>query len=127
MLAERLDDVACATMRVKEWKDNIVFLHEVVPGSADRSYGIQVAKLAGLPNAVVARALDVLRALEEGREGYKPLAKIDDLPLFSQGPAPTPKSDPVIEMLKACEPDALTPKAALELIYRLRKFLSEQE
>lgn len=127
MLAERLDDVACATMRAKEWKDNIVFLHEVAPGAADRSYGIQVAKLAGLPNAVVVRALDVLRALEEGREGHKPLAKIDDLPLFSRTPPLTPKSDPVIDALKECEPDALTPKAALEMIYRLRNLLSEHE
>ena len=59
-----------------------MFLHEVAPGAADRSYGIHVAKLAGLPAAVVARAEEVLRALEEGREGHKPLARIDDLPLF---------------------------------------------
>ena len=70
-------------MRVKEWKDTIVFLHEVAPGAADRSYGIHVAKLAGLPKAVIARAQEVLRALEEGREGHKPLARIDDLPLFA--------------------------------------------
>jgi len=127
MLAERLDDVACATMRVKEWKDNIVFLHEVVPGAADRSYGIQVAKLAGLPKAVIARALEVLRALEEGREGHKPLAKIDDLPLFSQSAVPEIKPDPVLEALNACDPDALTPKAALEHLYRLKNLLSEQD
>ena len=70
-------------MRVSEWNDTIVFLHEVAPGAADRSYGIHVAKLAGLPPAVIARAEEVLRALEEGREGHKPLARIDDLPLFS--------------------------------------------
>jgi DNA mismatch repair protein MutS len=127
MLAERLDDVACATMRVKEWKDNIVFLHEVAPGAADRSYGIQVAKLAGLPKAVIVRALEVLRALEEGREGHKPLAKIDDLPLFSQSAAPEIKADPVLEALKACDPDALTPKAALELLYRLKNLISKQD
>ncbi len=127
MLAERLDDVACATMRVKEWNDNIVFLHEVAPGAADRSYGIQVAKLAGLPNAVIARALEVLRALEEGREGHKPLAKIDDLPLFSQSAAPEAKPNAALEALKMCDPDALTPKAALELLYRLRNLLSEQD
>ena len=71
-------------MRVREWNDTIVFLHEVAPGAADRSYGIHVAKLAGLPAAVVARAEEVLRALEEGREGHKPLARIDDLPLFAR-------------------------------------------
>ncbi len=83
-LAERLSSLACVTMRVSEWKDTIVFLHEVAAGTADRSYGIHVAKLAGLPQAVVKRAEEVLRALEEGREGHKPLARIDDLPLFSR-------------------------------------------
>jgi DNA mismatch repair protein MutS len=82
-LAERMTSLACVTMRVKEWKDTIVFLHEVGPGAADRSYGIHVAKLAGLPAAVIGRAEEVLRALEEGREGHKPLARIDDLPLFA--------------------------------------------
>ena len=62
-------------MKVREWNDSIVFLHEVVSGVADRSYGIHVAKLAGLPDAVVNRAEEVLRALEEGREGHKPLAQ----------------------------------------------------
>jgi DNA mismatch repair protein MutS len=129
-LCERLDDVACATMRVKEWKDNVVFLHEVAPGAADRSYGIQVAKLAGLPNAVTARASDVLRALEEGREGHKPLARIDDLPLFAEQrktPAPVaPRANPIEEALKNADPDALTPRGALELIYALKRLLAEQ-
>jgi len=125
-LAARLDDVACATMRVKEWKDDIVFLHEVAPGAADRSYGIQVAKLAGLPAAVIGRALDVLKALEEGREGHKPMAKIDDLPLFSKNTKPPPASDPVREALMASDPDSLTPKAALELVYRLRGLLPDR-
>ncbi len=125
MLAARLNDVACATMRVKEWKDNIVFLHEVAPGAADRSYGIQVAKLAGLPGAVIGRAQEVLRALEEGREGHKPLAKIDDLPLFSQNAKPLPASNPVIDALRSSDPDGLTPKAALELVYRLRNMLPD--
>ena len=66
----------------EKWNNSIVFLHEVTAGAADRSYGIHVAKLAGLPGAVVHRAEEVLRALEEGREGHKPLARIDDLPLF---------------------------------------------
>ena len=102
--------MACVTMRVREWNDTIVFLHEVAPGVADRSYGIHVAKLAGLPQAVVARAEEVLRALEEGREGHKPLARIDDLPLFGAS-APVPKTSAVEEALRAIEPDALTPKA----------------
>ena len=90
-LCERLDAMACVTMKVKEWNDTIVFLHEVTPGAADRSYGIHVAKLAGLPQAVVSRAEEVLRALEEGREGHKPLARIDDLPLFG-ATAPNPRA-----------------------------------
>ena len=123
-LCERLRQAACVTMRVREWNDTIVFLHEVSPGAADRSYGIHVAKLAGLPQTVVARAEEVLRALEEGREGHKPLARIDDLPLFAPQPAPPPKKSSVEEALRALEPDALTPKQALELIYALKKKLS---
>jgi DNA mismatch repair protein MutS len=107
---------------VSEWNDSIVFLHEVSPGAADRSYGIHVAKLAGLPQAVVARAEEVLHALEEGREGHKPLARIDDLPLFSA--IPTGKADTkknaVEEALREVLPDSLTPKAALELVYALK-------
>ena len=124
-LAERLDSLACVTMRVREWNDAIVFLHEVARGAADRSYGIHVAKLAGLPIAVIARAEAVLRALEEGREGHKPLARIDDLPLFST--LGQQKSNPVAsaveERLALVSPDAITPKAALELIYELKALL----
>jgi len=121
-LAERLKSMACYTMKVREWNDSIVFLHEVISGVADRSYGIHVAKLAGLPDAVVARAEEVLRALEEGREGHKPLAKIDDLPLFG-ATAPAPKTSAVEDALKTIEPDALTPKQALELLYDLKRKL----
>jgi DNA mismatch repair protein MutS len=124
-LAERLDSVACVTMRVSEWKDSIVFLHEVAKGAADRSYGIHVAKLAGLPSAVIARAEEVLRALEDGREGHRPLARIDDLPLFSAATvqAPRAKETAVEEKLAGVLPDSLTPKAALELIYELKALL----
>ncbi|HYM18596.1 MAG TPA: DNA mismatch repair protein MutS [Micropepsaceae bacterium] len=129
-LSERLSDVACATMKVREWKDGVIFLHEVAPGAADRSYGIQVAKLAGLPKAVTERAREVLRALEEGREGHKPLARIDDLPLFAERvrtdkPA-EPAVNPVEQVLKAADPDALTPKGALELVYTLKRLLDER-
>ena len=130
-LSERLQNVACATMRVREWKDNVVFLHEIAPGAADRSYGIQVAKLAGLPKAVVVRASEVLRALEEGREGHKPLARIDDLPLFAaelKSPKPAvPAQSAVEDMLRSTEPDTLTPKQALELVYQLKRKVSEAE
>jgi DNA mismatch repair protein MutS len=129
-LSERLRDVACATMRVKEWKDSVVFLHEVAAGAADRSYGIQVAKLAGLPKAVIERSREVLRALEEGREGHKPLARIDDLPLFAdalKSARPKPRASEVEEALRNADPDALTPKGALEFVYALKRLLAEHE
>jgi DNA mismatch repair protein MutS len=130
-LCERLEDVACATMRVKEWKDTVVFLHEVAPGAADRSYGIQVAKLAGLPKPVIARAGEVLRALEEGREGHKPLARIDDLPLFAERlpseKSVEPRGHAVDEAIRAADPDALTPKAALELLYALKRMVTAED
>ena len=121
-LSERLASLACVTMRVREWNDTIVFLHEVAAGTADRSYGIHVAKLAGLPAAVVARAQEVLAALEEGREGHKPLARIDDLPLFAVQPAvaTASKASAVEEALREVSPDALTPRQALELLYALK-------
>jgi DNA mismatch repair protein MutS len=122
-LCERLKSMACYTMKVREWNDSIIFLHEVISGVADRSYGIHVAKLAGLPAAVVTRAEEVLRALEEGREGHKPLARIDDLPLFG-ATAPVSKTSQVEEALKTVEPDALTPKQALEILYDLKRKLS---
>jgi DNA mismatch repair protein MutS len=124
-LAERLDSLACVTMRVSEWKDTIVFLHEVARGAADRSYGIHVAKLAGLPPVVIARAEAVLRALEEGREGHKPLARIDDLPLFSAlRPDPKPEGRSAVdERLANIEPDSLNPRSALELVYELKALL----
>ncbi|HEY3776985.1 MAG TPA: DNA mismatch repair protein MutS [Rhizomicrobium sp.] len=124
-LAQRLDGIASVTMRVSEWKDSIVFLHEVVPGAADRSYGIHVAKLAGLPPAVITRAEAVLRALEEGREGHRPLACIDDLPLFSAvGTAVSPSRSVVEERLAMIEPDGLAPREALELLYMLKRLLT---
>jgi DNA mismatch repair protein MutS len=122
-LCERLPAMTCVTMKVREWNDTIVFLHEVTPGAADRSYGIHVAKLAGLPEAVVTRAEEVLRALEEGREGHTPLARIDDLPLFG-ATTPKPKANAVEEALKAVEPDMLTPREALDLLYDLKRKLS---
>src|SRR5665213_2969820 len=127
-LAERLSSLACVTMRVSEWKDTIVFLHEVAPGTADRSYGIHVAKLAGLPAAVIARAEDVLRALEEGREGHKPLARIDDLRLFAANAAKAEtKPSGFEEALREISPDTLSPREALEMLYALKaKLVSDK-
>jgi len=124
-LADRMDGVQNATVAVREWEGDVVFLHEVRPGAADRSYGVQVAKLAGLPASVVARAHDVLDALEKGeREGAdRQRALIDDLPLFSVSPAPAlqpAKPSPVADRLKDIHPDMLTPREALDLIYELK-------
>ena len=129
-LSERLGNVACATMRVREWKDTVVFLHEVARGAADRSYGIQVAKLAGLPKAVIERSRDVLRALEDGREGHKPLARIDDLPLFAdalKSAKARPSASEVEDAVRGADPDALTPKSALEFVYALKRLLAERD
>ena len=128
-LAARLPALACHTMRVKEWQGDVVFLHEVAPGAADRSYGIHVARLAGLPQAVVARAETILANLEAGERRGDLTRLADDLPLFSAAAArprsgPDRKS-PVEAALAEIMPDELSPKDALELIYRLRSLLKE--
>ena len=112
-------------MRVKEWHGDVVFLHEVAPGAADRSYGIHVAKLAGLPGAVVARAEEVLSTLEKSRESGSLARLADDLPLFSAAQRAVPERAPpaasrLVEALEAVHPDELTPKQALELLYELK-------
>ncbi len=121
-LSARLSRLKNATMRVKEWEGEVVFLHEVKAGVADRSYGIQVAKLAGLPASVVERARNVLRQLEKGGRGERRTALLDDLPLFSAFAAkPEPESSaPVVEALAAIDPDAMSPREALEALYRLK-------
>lgn len=128
VLAEKLGSLANATMKVKEWKGDVVFLHEVGPGAADRSYGIQVAKLAGLPAPVIARAQAVLAALEKGGEGTKTAKLIDDLPLFSASAKPEAAAEEsaVEQELKALNPDELSPKAALELLYRLKGMVRDE-
>jgi DNA mismatch repair protein MutS len=114
------------TMDVREWREDIVFLHKIKPGAADRSYGIQVAKLAGLPKPVIARAAEVLALLEKS-EGKAPdgEALLGDLPLFAARPkSHVPAAagpSPVEEALAAINPDELTPKAALEALYRLKE------
>ncbi|MCY6382793.1 DNA mismatch repair protein MutS [Hoeflea prorocentri] len=124
VLSEKLERLSNATMRVKEWEGEVIFLHEVGPGAADRSYGIQVARLAGLPEAVVARARDVLGQLEEGERQSPAHQLIDDLPLFSaevrqERPAPAGRSE-VETVLSDINPDDMTPREALEALYALR-------
>jgi DNA mismatch repair protein MutS len=129
-LAGRLAGLACHTMRVKEWQGDVVFLHEVAPGTADRSYGIHVAQLAGLPAAVIARASEVLTALERSEQANAVARLADDLPLFAatrpKGAAASGKPSAVEEAVKALNPDEFSPKEALETLYRLRRILSDQ-
>ena len=126
-LAERLDRLSTATVAVREWEGDVIFLHEVRPGAADRSYGVQVARLAGLPETVVARAREVLERLEtQDREGT-PSDLADALPLFQVRPIPTPREAPKASAaevrLRDVQPDDLTPREALELVYELHALL----
>ena len=122
-LTENLPGLTNATVTVREWEGDIIFLHEVKKGAADRSYGVQVAKLAGLPSAVIDRATEVLERLEGSDQGGKTQALIDELPLFNATPAPavvTRGRSKVEDALAEVHPDELTPKDALALIYELK-------
>ncbi|UWR82113.1 DNA mismatch repair protein MutS [Phaeobacter inhibens] len=124
-LAGKLPGVDNATVSVKEWEGEVIFLHEVKKGAADRSYGVQVAQLAGLPGSVVARARDVLDMLEEGSRSGAGKIQIDDLPLFAAAPPPqaaAPVGPSLIEtLLDDIHPDDLSPREALEALYRLKE------
>jgi len=129
-LSGKLTGVENATVTVKEWDGDVIFLHEVKKGAADRSYGVQVARLAGLPESVVARARVVLEMLEkgerEGRVGKKTL--IDDLPLFAAMPVPAPVQvkDSAVQMrLDEIVPDEISPKDALALLYELKSLAAK--
>jgi len=126
-LAARLPRLSNRTIRIKEWKGDVVFLHEVVPGAADRSYGIAVAKLAGLPAAVLARAEEVLNALEQSDQSGRAMQLANDLPLFAQAPARVAKDkgpSPVETALVAINPDDLSPRDALAALYDLKRTLA---
>ena len=127
-LAAKLPHLANATMKVREWQDQIIFLHEVVAGVADRSYGIHVARLAGLPPAVITRAQKVLERLE--RDGSKTSSggMMEDLPLFAAASAnPTQRESAVEKALAGVVPDELSPREALALIYQLKALLASRE
>jgi DNA mismatch repair protein MutS len=130
-LAAKLPRLHNATMRVKEWQGDVVFLHEVVAGAADRSYGIAVAKLAGLPASVIERAKVVLAQIE-AEDRVSPARKlIDDLPLFAAArPAapPAPQESALaalVEALAALNPDEMSPRDALEALYALKARLAK--
>ena len=126
-LAAKLPSLACHTMRVKEWKGEVVFLHEVGPGAADRSYGIHVAKLAGLPKNVTGRAEEVLEILEKGEQAGVLARLADDLPLFSAArrrAEPAPRESAAEVLLRDIRPDELAPREALDLLYRLKALIA---
>jgi DNA mismatch repair protein MutS len=126
-LAARLSGLAPHTMRVKEWQGEVIFLHEVGPGAADRSYGIHVGRLAGLPPAVIARAEEVLTLLEKDSRAGAAVKLADDLPLFAatarprEATASASAADSALKTaLNEVVPDGLTPREALEVLYRLK-------
>jgi DNA mismatch repair protein MutS len=125
-LAQKLRRLANVTMRVTDHDGEVIFLHEVTTGAADRSYGIQVAKLAGLPHAVVDRAKAILAELEKGERSAPVDKLLGELPLFASLPVATPptartaKKDELRDTLQSIQPDEMTPREALEALYRLK-------
>jgi DNA mismatch repair protein MutS len=128
-LAGRLDCLSLHHVRAREWKGELVLLHEVAGGAADRSYGIAVAKLAGLPPQVLGRAKSVLQRLEAGRDATGGIAAgLDDLPLFAAMVEPQPQVvDALKDRLSEVEPDQLSPREALDLLYKLKAIAAEQD
>ena len=136
-LAAKLDHLVCRTMRVKEWQGDVVFLHEVADGAADRSYGVHVARLAGLPAPVLARAEEVLHQLEQGEARPRPPASPRTCRCSPPRPPapgprpqrrrPPPEPSPLERALAEVNPDDLSPRDALELVYRLRALLDDAD
>ena len=122
-LTAKLSALSCHSMQVKEWKGDIIFMHSVASGAADRSYGIHVAKLAGLPKAVISRAEEILTMLQTGEQSGQLTKLADDLPLFTAAPEPeTSKAQsPLDTALANLNPDELSPREALDKIYELKK------
>ena len=119
-LTSKLPSLSPHSMQVKEWKGDIIFLHSVAPGSADRSYGIHVGKLAGLPESVIARAQEVLTLLQSGEQSGALSKLADDLPLFNASAKAAPKTSPLEEKINSIDVDTLSPKEALDILYELK-------
>ncbi len=132
-LAETLPRVFNATLRVKEWQGDVVFLHEVVPGTADRSYGVQVARLAGLPEAVLTRAREVLETLEDTDRKSGSAGLVSDLPLFAvhlereraKPAAAAPEANALRSRVAGLDPDDMSPREALAALYELKRLAEE--
>jgi DNA mismatch repair protein MutS len=123
-LTAKLPALAPHSMQVKEWQGDIIFLHAVAPGAADRSYGIHVGKLAGLPETVINRAQDVLALLQSGEQSGALARLADDLPLFSAAPQTNAKPSLLEEKLADLDVDALSPREALDILYEMKKMKS---
>lgn len=124
-LSGKLPRLSLHCMKIKEFNDEVVFMHEVIAGAADRSYGIHVAKLAGLPKAVIKRADQVLHNLERQGNGLSPKGIAEELPLFAcaQEKIEEKISAPALDELTMVNPDDLSPREALEKLYELKKLL----
>lgn len=128
-LTSKLPKLSCHSMQVKEWQGDIIFMHAVGAGSADRSYGIHVARLAGLPQAVIERAQDILTHLQSGEKSTTLSRMAEDLPLFSAVPkiVAAPQVSAVDERLQNIDPDDLSAREALDILYELKKISAEQK
>ena len=125
-LSARLPSLSCHSLQVKEWNGDVIFMHQVQAGAADRSYGIHVARLAGLPPQVIARAQEVLNFLNEGEHSGRLTKMANDLPLFQTMPtSPQQKPSPLREKLESVQPDHLSPKEALAILYDLKSLLND--
>jgi DNA mismatch repair protein MutS len=128
-LADRLDAMSLHHVRAREWKGDLVLLHELAKGPADRSYGLAVAKLAGIPKPVLKRAKSVLDKLEAGKAETGGLAAgLGDLPLFAASLAEDDaKTDMLRDALRELDIDALSPRDALDQLYALKSVLEQEE
>ena len=126
-LEEKLKTLTCYTMGIKEWDGDVVFLHEVQKGSADRSYGIHVGELAGLPKTVTSRAKEILETLETGKMTHHVQKIAETLPLFQahmiKDPPEEAPSDDLLKYLEALDPDILSPREALDVLYEVKKLV----
>ncbi len=121
-LSQTLTNLSCYTIQIKEWNDTIVFMHKVIQGHANRSYGIHVAQLAGLPSAVIDRANDILGMLSSGDKNVSPSQMIKDLPLFQEYTIPPPSVPSKLEeRISSINPDNFSPREALDFLYELKK------
>lgn len=120
VLEGRLDSCSCHTMKIKEWEDKVVFLHQVIAGTADKSYGIHVAKLAGLPPTAIVRAQEVLATLEGDQ--HKPMDVLADLPLFAKQDVVPQGLSELEKKIQQLDIDSLSPREALDVLYGLKEF-----